>query len=65
MGIDVKFFFFSDTNQCKPVYGTYLEEHLRVTDRDIALVIEACVCTLIDAGMEEEVHFNFTQIIFY
>ncbi|KAL5019118.1 hypothetical protein ScPMuIL_004840 [Solemya velum] len=43
-----------DTNQCKPVYGTSLEDHLRVTDRDIALVIEACVCTLIEAGIEEE-----------
>ncbi|XP_071105590.1 rho GTPase-activating protein 44-like isoform X3 [Haliotis cracherodii] len=38
----------------KPVYGTSLVEHLRVTGRDIALVFEACIVTLLETGMEEE-----------
>ena len=51
------FFFYSliDSNPAKPVYGVPLKEHLRVTERTVALVIEACVCTLLDAGLEEEV----------
>ncbi|XP_076305533.1 uncharacterized protein LOC143222648 isoform X2 [Tachypleus tridentatus] len=38
----------------KPVYGTPLIEHLRVTNREIALVIEICVCCLLENGMDEE-----------
>ncbi|XP_067671370.1 rho GTPase-activating protein 44-like isoform X3 [Haliotis asinina] len=38
----------------KPVYGTSLVEHLRVTGRDIALVFEGCIVTLLETGMEEE-----------
>ncbi|GAB1600112.1 SH3 domain-binding protein 1-like isoform X3 [Argonauta hians] len=43
-----------DTNPVKPVYGVCLLDHLKVTGRTIALVIEACVCTLLDTGLEEE-----------
>ncbi|KAK3089695.1 hypothetical protein FSP39_005689 [Pinctada imbricata] len=43
-----------ECNPHKPVYGVPLEEHLRVTGRDIALVIEACICTLIEGGLDEE-----------
>ena len=46
----------TECNPHKPVYGVPLEEHLRVTGRDIALVIEACIVTIMDGdGMEEEV----------
>lgn len=38
----------------KPVFGHPLEEHLRMTDRQIALVIEDCVCWLLEIGMDEE-----------
>ncbi|RUS78107.1 hypothetical protein EGW08_014115 [Elysia chlorotica] len=38
----------------KPCYGMPLEEHLRLMCRDIALVLEACVLTLLEMGMEEE-----------
>ncbi|XP_005096119.2 rho GTPase-activating protein 17 [Aplysia californica] len=38
----------------KPCYGMPLEEHLRVMCRDIAVVLEACVLTLLEIGMEEE-----------
>ncbi|XP_052771143.1 rho GTPase-activating protein 44-like isoform X3 [Mya arenaria] len=41
-------------NPTKPVYGMSLEEHLRVTNRDIATVLEACVCYLLEYGLEEE-----------
>ncbi|CAI9720044.1 GTPase-activating 44-like isoform X3 [Octopus vulgaris] len=43
-----------DTNPVKPVYGVCLLDHLKVTGRNIALVTEACVCTLVDTGLEEE-----------
>ncbi|XP_029633381.1 SH3 domain-binding protein 1 isoform X3 [Octopus sinensis] len=43
-----------DTNPVKPVYGVCLLDHLKVTERNIALVIEGCVCTLVDTGLEEE-----------
>jgi len=42
-------------NPTKPVYGMTLEEHLRVTNRDIAMVLEACICYLLEYGLEEEV----------
>ncbi|XP_057323053.1 rho GTPase-activating protein 44-like isoform X2 [Microplitis mediator] len=41
-------------NEMKPVYGYPLEEHLRVTNRKIALPIQLCVSTLLRLGMEEE-----------
>eukprot|EP00105_Crassostrea_gigas_P023179 XP_011442924.1 PREDICTED: rho GTPase-activating protein 17 isoform X8 [Crassostrea gigas] len=43
-----------ECNPLKPVYGVPLEEHLRVTGRDIALVLEVCVITLIEGGLDEE-----------
>ncbi|XP_078316920.1 rho GTPase-activating protein 44-like isoform X6 [Crassostrea virginica] len=43
-----------ECNPLKPVYGVSLEEHLRVTGRDIALVLEVCIITLIEGGLEEE-----------
>ncbi|KAH3871194.1 hypothetical protein DPMN_034388 [Dreissena polymorpha] len=45
-------------NPVKPVYGMALEEHLRCTNRDIAQVIEACVCYLLECGIEEEVYIS-------
>ncbi|XP_066601578.1 rho GTPase-activating protein 44-like isoform X2 [Prorops nasuta] len=41
-------------NGMKPVYGYPLEEHLRVTNRKIALPIQLCVSALLRLGMEEE-----------
>lgn len=41
-------------NEMKPVYGHSLEEHLRVTNRKIALPIQLCVSALLKIGMEEE-----------
>ncbi|XP_078041211.1 rho GTPase-activating protein 44 isoform X3 [Augochlora pura] len=41
-------------NGMKPVYGYPLEEHLRVTNRKIALPIQLCVSALLQLGMEEE-----------
>ncbi|CAK9815978.1 Rho GTPase-activating protein 44 [Anthophora plagiata] len=41
-------------NEMKPVYGFPLEEHLRVTNRKIALPIQLCVSALLRLGMEEE-----------
>jgi len=38
----------------KPVYGYSLEEHLRVTNRKIALPIQLCVSALLRLGIEEE-----------
>ncbi|XP_021348876.1 rho GTPase-activating protein 44-like isoform X5 [Mizuhopecten yessoensis] len=43
-----------ECNPHKPVFGTTLDEHLRVTGRDIALPIEACVLTLLETGLDEE-----------
>ncbi|KAL3877617.1 hypothetical protein ACJMK2_035307 [Sinanodonta woodiana] len=51
-----------DCNPSKPVYGTSLEEHLRVTGRDIALVLEECICYLIDTGLDEEGLFRIAGI---
>ena len=42
-------------NPTKPVYGVPLEEHLRVANRDIAAVLESCICYLLEFGLEEEV----------
>ncbi|BFZ03546.1 hypothetical protein BsWGS_06585 [Bradybaena similaris] len=41
-------------SSAKPCYGMPLEEHLRLMCRDVALVLEACVLTLLETGMEEE-----------
>lgn len=38
----------------KPVYGYPLDDHLRVTNRKIALPIQLCVSALLKLGMEEE-----------
>lgn len=39
----------------KPAFGTALEEHLKRSNREIALPIEACVMMLLETGMREEV----------
>lgn len=39
----------------KPAFGTSLEEHLKRSNREIALPIEACVMMLLETGMKEEV----------
>lgn len=44
----------TDDNEMEPVYGYPLEEHLRVTNRKIALPIQLCVSVLLRLGMEEE-----------
>ncbi|XP_068434890.1 rho GTPase-activating protein 17b isoform X2 [Clinocottus analis] len=38
----------------KPAFGTALDEHLKRSNRDIALPIEACVMMLLETGMKEE-----------
>ncbi|XP_067118575.1 rho GTPase-activating protein 44-like isoform X2 [Centruroides vittatus] len=38
----------------KPVFGCSLEEHLRISDRQIAWVIESCVGFLLEFGISEE-----------
>ncbi|XP_022518696.2 rho GTPase-activating protein 44 isoform X2 [Astyanax mexicanus] len=38
----------------KPCFGKPLEEHLRLSGRDIAFPIEACVTMLLDCGLQEE-----------
>lgn len=38
----------------KPVFGTSLEEHLRVTKRRIAYPLEICIRALQELGMSEE-----------
>ncbi|XP_040918792.1 rho GTPase-activating protein 17b isoform X2 [Toxotes jaculatrix] len=38
----------------KPAFGTALEEHLKRSNREIALPIEACVMMLLETGMKEE-----------
>lgn len=36
------------------VFGVQLEDHLRTSKREIATVIETCVCWLLESAMEEE-----------
>ncbi|OXU23218.1 hypothetical protein TSAR_001023 [Trichomalopsis sarcophagae] len=48
-------------NESKPVYGYSLEEHLRVTNRKIALPIQLCVSALLRLGMEEEGLFRIAS----
>ncbi|XP_054719239.1 rho GTPase-activating protein 44-like [Uloborus diversus] len=38
----------------RPVFGVPIEEHLKMTKREIATVIETCVCWLLESAMEEE-----------
>ncbi|XP_026201102.1 rho GTPase-activating protein 17b isoform X2 [Anabas testudineus] len=38
----------------KPAFGTALEEHLKRSNREIALPMEACVMMLLETGMKEE-----------
>ncbi|KAM4535911.1 rho GTPase-activating protein 17b isoform 3-T3 [Fundulus diaphanus] len=38
----------------KPAFGTELEEHLKKSNREIALPLEACVMMLLETGMKEE-----------
>ncbi|XP_034449691.1 rho GTPase-activating protein 17b isoform X3 [Hippoglossus hippoglossus] len=38
----------------KPAFGTLLEEHLKRSNREIALPMEACVMMLLETGMKEE-----------
>ncbi|XP_062263329.1 rho GTPase-activating protein 17b isoform X2 [Platichthys flesus] len=38
----------------KPAFGTALEEHLKRSNREIALPLEACVMMLLETGMKEE-----------
>ncbi|XP_029978532.1 rho GTPase-activating protein 17a isoform X2 [Sphaeramia orbicularis] len=38
----------------KPAFGTGLDEHLKRSNREIALPIEACVMMLLETGMKEE-----------
>ncbi|XP_037544894.1 rho GTPase-activating protein 17b [Nematolebias whitei] len=37
-----------------PAFGTALEEHLKKSNREIALPMEACVMMLLETGMKEE-----------
>ncbi|XP_014664592.1 PREDICTED: rho GTPase-activating protein 44-like isoform X1 [Priapulus caudatus] len=43
-----------DLFRLKPVYGVALDDHLRATDRDVAEVLEDCICSILDLGLEEE-----------
>lgn len=43
----------------KPAFGTALEEHLKRSNREIALPIEACVMMLLETGMKEEVRMGW------
>ncbi|XP_034395878.1 rho GTPase-activating protein 17b isoform X2 [Cyclopterus lumpus] len=38
----------------KPAFGTALDEHLKRSNREIALPMEACVMMLLETGMKEE-----------
>ncbi|XP_072299490.1 rho GTPase-activating protein 17b isoform X2 [Eucyclogobius newberryi] len=38
----------------KPAFGTALEEHLKRSNREVALPLEACVMMLLETGMKEE-----------
>lgn len=43
-----------DRDQHKPTFGTHLEEHLRLQDREIAAPIEVLITWLLELGIEEE-----------
>ncbi|XP_064626293.1 rho GTPase-activating protein 44-like isoform X3 [Lineus longissimus] len=38
----------------KPLYNYPLEDHLHITEREIAAVIEDCICVLMEYGLDEE-----------
>lgn len=51
-----------------PAFGTALEEHLKRSNREIALPIEACVMMLLETGMKEEVggaHMGLMDSVVY
>lgn len=52
---------FPDSWMEKPAFGTALEEHLKRSNREIALPIEACVMMLLETGMKEEVWVEMTD----
>lgn len=43
-----------ESSICRPVFGCPLETHLKVTEREIAVVIEECVLFLLESGMDVE-----------
>ncbi|XP_070581128.1 rho GTPase-activating protein 44-like isoform X2 [Ptychodera flava] len=43
-----------EENPQRPVFGTSLESHLRVSEREIALPVEVCCEAIIQFGLEEE-----------
>ncbi|XP_025085041.1 rho GTPase-activating protein 44-like isoform X2 [Pomacea canaliculata] len=45
---------FMESSPTKPIFGMALEQHLQLMGRDISLVLEACILTLLDTGLEEE-----------
>ena len=47
----------------KPAFGTALEEHLKRSNREIALPIEACVMMLLETGMKEEVCMDWENLL--
>lgn len=47
----------------KPVYCVPLEDHLKATDREIAEVIEECVCAILDIGLKEEVKQYYCLLV--
>ena len=48
----------SDSWMEKPAFGTALEEHLKRSNREIALPLEACIMMLLETGMKEEVQMQ-------
>ena len=45
---------FIESASVSPVYGGSLEDHLKRMNRDISVVLEECICTLLMYGMNEE-----------
>lgn len=54
-GVFVSPYTFTESSPTKPIFGMALEQHLQLMGRDISLVLEACILTLLDTGLEEEV----------
>lgn len=52
---------FPDSWMEKPAFGTALEEHLKRSNREIALPLEACVMMLLETGMKEEVQMQLWE----
>ncbi|KAG8196175.1 hypothetical protein JTE90_007904 [Oedothorax gibbosus] len=38
----------------QPVFGVHLSDHLRLSKREIAIVIESCICWILESAIEEE-----------